>query len=656
MRKLAVGSTKEAPRLKEVQPLPHNAGRLPGCVAPRPGRSAWRLARTARAPAALLAALGLLGVLAAGPWNHVPARAADKTPTHQPAAEKTGTDQPAEEKMDTHQPTAGTAREEHEVRAEAEAFLKKYLAELARLEIVAGRADWEAATTGKAEAFAAAAEARFALRRFHSDAEAYERVQELLKQRDQLSGVQARSLELAERAYLPNQLPPEMLKRLVDLSTEIERVFKTFRAELDGRRWSNNELLDILSKETDSARRQEAWEALKQVGAAVAPKLRELAELRNQSARELGFADYWEMKIRLQEHDPEQLLAIFDELERLTRGPFTEMKREMDRELAERFGVEPGQLMPWHYDNPFFQAAPPSAAVDLDEFYEDKSKEETVQIARRFFAGIGLPVEGVLARSDLYEREGKDQHAFCTDIDRAGDVRILCNVRPTAEWMDTTLHELGHAVYDLGIDRRLPFNLRGPAHIFTTEAVAMLFGALGKNPGWMVACAGAERARVAELTPAILEQRRREQLIFARWTLVMLHFEKALYEDPGRDLDTLWWDFKERYQQLRRPPGRDLPDWAAKPHFTIAPVYYHNYMLGELFAAQLRHRLAELAGHQGPTSTLAFQGREEFGEFLRREVFMPGKALRWPRFVRRATGEPLTARYFAEEVKGAPGT
>jgi len=592
--------------------------------------------------AAMVLALALLSTLLvlsteqlALPADQLPGLAADVPEAH-PKAQK---------------PAAVAGREENDVKAQADAFLKKYLAELARLDKAATLADWEAATTGKAEAFEASAKAKFAMRKFHSDPVAFRQVQELLKHRDQFSPLQARSLELAERAYRANQLPPEMLKRLVDLSTDIEHTFKTFRAQMDGRRWSNNELLKILREEKDSARRQEAWEALKQVGAAVAPRLRKLAELRNQAARKLGFSNYWEMMIRLQEHDPEQLLAIFDELDRLTREPFARMKRKMDGELAERFGVQPDELMPWHYDNPFFQAAPPSAKVDLDEFYEDKTREEIVQIARRFYAEIGLPVETILARSDMYEREGKDQHAFCTDIDRQGDVRILCNVRPTAEWMETTLHELGHAVYDLGIDRQLPFNLRAPAHIFTTEGVAMLFGALGKNPRWMVAYAGADEQRVKQLESAILEQRRREQLIFARWTLVMLHFEKAFYENPQRDLNTLWWDLKQRYQLLKRPPERDLPDWAAKPHFTIAPVYYHNYMLGELFAAQLRHRLAELAGHQGPTSTLSFQGRKDFGEFLRKKVFRPGKALRWPQFVRRVTGQALTARYFAEEVK-----
>jgi peptidyl-dipeptidase A len=463
--------------------------------------------------------------------------------------------------------------------------------------------------------------------------------------------VAARALQVADLAYKGNQLPPELLGKMVDLSTEIEQSFNTFRGEIDGRKFTNNDLLELLRKEDDSPRRKQIWEALKQVGAAVAPKLIELAKLRNQGAKQLGFENYWDMQIRLQEHDPEQLLALFEELERLTREPFTKMKAEMDGELAERFGIPADELMPWHYDNPFFQSPSASDDVDLNEFYEKQARDRIVEISRVFFDDIGLPAGAILERSDLYDREGKDQHAFCISIDRADDVRTLCNVKPTAEWMDTVLHELGHAVYDVGIDRRLPYNLREPSHAFTTEGVAMLFGALAKTPSWMVAYGGADKRRVEALAEAILDQRRREQLIFARWTMVMLHFEKALYEDPERDLNALWWDDVGRYQQLNRPPGRNEADWASKPHFTIAPVYYHNYQLGELFAAQLRHVLADMAGHEGPTSELSFNGRKDFGDFLRKKVFKPGNVWPWPEFVRRATGEPLTAKYFAAEVR-----
>src|SRR2546423_8955483 len=80
--------------------------------------------------------------------------------------------------------------------------------------------------------------------------------------------------------------------------------------------------------------------------------------------------------------------------------------------------------------------------------------------------------------------------------------------------------------------------------------------------------------------------------IFALCCLGMLRFEKALYQDPERDLNKLWWDLVERYQGLRRPEGRNAPDYASKIHIVSAPAYYHNYMMGQLFASQVHHTIA----------------------------------------------------------------
>jgi hypothetical protein len=46
-----------------------------------------------------------------------------------------------------------------------------------------------------------------------------------------------------------------------------------------------------------------------------------------------------------------------------------------------------------------------------------------------------------------------------------------------------------------------------------------------------------------------------------------------LYADRD-DLNSLWWDLVERLQLVKRPAGRDEPDWAAKIHVAVAPVYY----------------------------------------------------------------------------------
>jgi peptidyl-dipeptidase A len=333
-------------------------------------------------------------------------------------------------------------------------------------------------------------------------------------------------------------------------------------------------------------------------------------------------------------------LGIFENLEQTTRPLFEKMKSELDSELSARLGVPADQLMPWHYDNPFFQQAPPSKEVNPNDFYKDKSKEEIVDIAIKYYRHVGLPYEKVLEKSDMYEREGKNQHAFSIDMDTLGDVRNLNNVKPTAEWMDTVLHEGGHGVYSLGQDRNLPFNLRDSAHIFTTEGVAMMFGAKARDPEWMITFAGVDRREARSVAQALKNQRIREQLIFCRWTIVMLNFEKALYENPDADLKPLWWDMVEKYQLLKRPKerGSELGDWASKPHFVIAPVYYHNYMMGELFAAPLR-------------ATLGTRDNAACGRRLQERVFAPGARYDWQEFVRQATGRPLSPEYFARELQ-----
>lgn len=537
-----------------------------------------------------------------------------------------------------------------ELQKEADAFLAKYLSEYERIWLALTTSYWNATNSGKAEYFKALNAANMEAGQLHSDSQGFAKVEKLLAGKDHLKPLTARTLQLAELEFKGNQLPKEMLEKISTIATGIEQLFSNFRAKIDGKEYSNNQLIGMLKEETDSSKRQKIWEALKQVGAAAAPKVVELAKIRNEAARKLGYKNFWDMQIRLQEHDPEEILSIFAQLKKMTEEPFKQMKTKLDQELAARFKIKPEEMMPWHYDNPFFQEPPP-LKIDLDEFYKNKTSKEIIDIAKRFYADIGLSIDDIVERSDLYERKGKQPYAYCANIDRKGDIRVQLNIKPNFYWMKTVLHEMGHGVYYKGIDAGLPFNMRDAAHTFTTEAVAKLFGRLAQNPVWLVTYAGADEKRVQEVKEAIREQRRRRQLIFARWSLVMLYFEKSLYENPDQDLNTLWWDMVEKYQMLKRPGDRHAPDWASKIHLANAPVTYHNYQLGELLAAQIRATLVKLAKHEGPASTLNYAGHKVFGDFFKEKIFKPGMTYSWPEFIKNATGEPLTAKYFAEELK-----
>ena len=81
------------------------------------------------------------------------------------------------------------------------------------------------------------------------------------------------------------------------------------------------------------------------------------------------------------------------------------------------------------------------------------------------------------------------------------------------------------------------------------------------------------------------------------------------------------------------------PTGPPKIHLAAAPVYYQNYLYGELFASQLDATLA--------ARTDGLVDQRAAGELLRSDVFAPGASLRWDDLVTRATGEPLSATHLA---------
>jgi peptidyl-dipeptidase A len=455
-----------------------------------------------------------------------------------------------------------------------------------------------------------------------------------------------RQLEVLYNGYLQNQIEPELLKQIVELGTEIEKNFSTFRGTIDGEKVTDNQIKEILKTETDSEKRKKAWLASKQVGAVVAEDLIRLVKLRNLAARELGFDNFHTLMLTTGEQDVRELDRIFAELHELTNEPFAQLKAELDEILAAKYGVKIVELMPWHYHDPFFQETPMVYELNLDVYYEDKDVKD---LAAEFYAGIGLPVDDILSRSDLYEREGKNPHAFCTDIDRNGDIRILCNLKNNEVWMETMLHELGHGVYAQYHDTVKPYLLRDAAHIFTTEAIAMFFGRLSRDPVWMQQMLGLTDEQKAKIEKVSYKYAQLKQLIFARWAMVMYDFEKRLYANPEQDLNKLWWDLVQKYQLVNRPPDRDEPDWAAKIHFTIAPCYYHNYLLGELLASQLRHYIVQNILKLETDDEVSYVARKDVGNYLKQNVFKAGDLYHWSEMIERATDEPLTPKYFVDQ-------
>lgn len=515
------------------------------------------------------------------------------------------------------------------------------------LERDAHEAAWQLSLTGDPEHEAESQRLETALKTLLSDREVFATLTELKAADEIRDPRERRQLEVLLLEHAGHQVSKERIAEIVALEVKAEAVYAAFRANLDGRELTENEVRRILRESDGEVERRSAWEASKRIGHVMAPLILDLVGLRNAAAAELGYRDHYAMALALQEIDEGFLFDTLADLEERTAEPYRRMMERLFTELAARFGTTTDAIRPWHLADAFFQEAVPPPDLDPGRFY---AGADLVALTRKGLGAMGFDIEGVLARSDLFPRAKKNQHAFCTHIDRAtDDVRVLCNIAPDDYWMDTMLHEFGHAVYDCGLGEDLPWVLRQAAHTLSTESVAILFGRLATDPDWMIRIGGAPAPEVDAMRDGLARFARAKQLIFPRWVMVMCHFERALYADPSGDLGTLWWDLVERFQNVPRPEGRDEPDWACKVHLALAPVYYHNYLLGDLMASQLAAFLTDELG------TPRWFERPETARLLRERLFRHGASYPWNETLRLATGSLLEPAHYVRQYITAAG-
>ncbi len=493
------------------------------------------------------------------------------------------------------------------------------------------KATWLLETTSSSDAADLCADLNTELKILLSDPASYHQLKKWFEAGEIKDPIRARELNCLFRAFKQNQFPKEILEEISRKEAALTQSYGQFRPIVHGKKISENDIRSILKTENSVEKRKQTWEASKSIGKVLAPQILELVHLRNTGAKALGYSDFFQMQLELQEVDGDWLLDTFEVVGKKSDGAYSSILKEIEKTLSDRFGVVESELGPWAWSEPFCQEDPLDGH-DLDLLLEGV---DIIEASNIFYDLMGFDVRPILAKSDMYERAGKSQHAFCMHVDRLGDVRTLNNVKPSMKWLETVLHEYGHAIYDLGIDLDLPWLLREPPHMITTEAMALIAGRQAYRQNSLPILVG-ESSLKRHLIQKAEQSLKRRQLIFSRWVLVMTAFESALYANPGQELNELWWTCVEKYQKIRRPMGREkMDDWAAKYHIGLAPVYYFSYLLGEMFASSIQESLKKECG----TIEIA---TKDAGVFLNNKLFKPGNRMKWNDLVKHVTGHNLT--------------
>ena len=255
-------------------------------------------------------------------------------------------------------------------------------------------------------------------------------------------------------------------------SNAVEKAYSVFRAKVDGKEMTENEVRNVLRTSKDSARRKAVWEASKAVGPILEPDLKGLARLRNRAAGQLGFKNFHLMQLALAEQSQEQVLKLFDELDALTREPFHAAKAEIDAALARQCGVGVGGLAAVALP----RSVLPGAARHLRRLRCGLPPDRHLKIVPRILRGH---------RPADRRRAGPQRPLRKTGQEPA---RLLHRYRPRGRRPRAGQHRAGQRMagddapraaatrsIEKNIPRSVPYILRIESHVLTTEGVAMMF-------------------------------------------------------------------------------------------------------------------------------------------------------------------------------------
>jgi peptidyl-dipeptidase A len=549
---------------------------------------------------------------------------------------------------------------------EARAYLAEYAKEYQRLSYTSSLAEWESNThivEGDSTNAIRTRRANEALARFVGSNENITKIRGFLKERDRLSPLQARELEMM--LYLAAEKPEtagEAVAQRIAAETEQTEKLYGFQFRLNGKPITPNAIEDSLRTSRRLPQRLAVWEASKEVGPAVKPGLLRLRDLRNRVVQSLGYPDYFSYQVSDYGMTADEMLRFNDDFIRELRPLYRELHTWARYELAKRYGAPVPDQLPAHWlPNRWGQdwsSLVDVEGLDVNAALAKRSPEWVVRQGEAFYRSLGfdsLPAS-FWAKSSLYPLPAdapfkKNTHASAWHMDLDHDVRSLMSVEPNREWYETAHHELGHIYYYLSYSRpAVPVVLRQGANRAYHEGIGSMIG-LASLQRRFLAGRGLVPADTKVDSMAQLLQEALAYAVFVPFAAgTMTRFEHALYAEglPADRFNATWWEFARKYQGIVPPGPRDerWADGLTKTHINDDPAQYYDYALSYALLFQLHDHIAREILHQDPHDT-DYYGNRQVGDFLRL-VMAPGASRPWRETLKETTGRELDGKAMAE--------
>ncbi|MEK7135345.1 MAG: M3 family metallopeptidase [Patescibacteria group bacterium] len=371
-----------------------------------------------------------------------------------------------------------------------------------------------------------------------------------------------------------------------------------------------------------------------------------LVSLRNEYARKLGYADFYDFKVqRVDGMTKKELFGLFDSIYQKTKYAFADI-RNLEKKM-------PGLRKPWNFG--FMMAG--NFTKEEDPYFQF---EEAVERWGRSFAALGVDFQGATLRLDLVDREGKYNNGFChwpvlthykNGKRMPGESNFTCNVVPGQigaghQGYHTLFHEGGHAAHLLNAEEReVVLNHEYPPSTASwDETQSMFMDTIFSSIEWKH-----RYAKDAKGNPYPLELFERKVRKLAPLMPMGLNgiifvstYEKEIYETKKLDVSTVLKiakkNFKKYYDRsVDSIYALDIPhiySWESSGA-------YHGYGLAELALSQWREYFYKKYGY--------VVDNPKVGEEMAR-VWKLGARKTFKEFVEVATGKELSSEAFLRAV------
>ena len=398
--------------------------------------------------------------------------------------------------------------------------------------------------------------------------------------------------------------------------------------------------------------RKAAWEGLRSIEPFVLDNgFIEIVRERNRLARMLGYGDYYDWKVTINEgFGKAKLFEVLDDLEANTR----DAARRANEGLQAEHG--PSAVEPWNVG--YHQTGDLTALTDPYFRFEEALKSWGT-----LFAAMGIRYSGATLRLDLVDRKGKYENGFMhgpmpafvdNGVFRPARINFTANAVPGQigsgkRALQTLLHEGGHAAHFSNIRMPAPCYSQefAPTSVAFAETQSMFLDSVMGDADWLTRYATNESGEPMplELIDTMLEKDHRFRATSLRGMLVVSYFEKALYEMDESELtaENILRVARDIESRLLLQPASQRPVLSI-PHLLSgeSSAYYHGYTLAQMGVFQTRAYFRRKYGY--------IIDNPSVGPELAEKFWRPGNAKNFLEFIQDLTGEPFSANATVELV------